>query len=491
MLEIIRSFPLIIIMILFMTAFTMPLVKNNKRIKALSISSVALVALLSILHFFYILKEGSYFYRIGHFDSPFGIEFSIGFIEAIMAVLFTFVTLMIVWYSIYAIDQDIKQTRIPLYYILINMLVGSLLGVVFTNDLFNSYVFIEVGTLASCGIIVIKDKKENIMATTKYLIMSCLGSGLVLMGIAYLYSITGHLNMAFIHEELTLVYMQYPKTILITLGLFTIGLGVKSAIFPLHGWLPDAHSSAPSSSSALLSSLVLKAYVLLLIKVLYRVFGTEIILQFPIFRLILIMGSMGMIIGSVMAIYQKEIKRVIAYSTVAQMGYIFMGIGMGTELGATIAIFHILGHAVTKSALFLTVGSMIEQTGHHKVKELRGIGREMPVTLGLFTLCALSMVGIPLFPGFVSKWNFALASIEKGDLLLIGVIILSSLLNVIYYFPIVINGFFGDENLSGKVYKSKSKPVKELLPIIVLAIVMIYLGTASQSILQLIRAGLT
>ncbi len=491
MLEIIRSFPLIIIMILFMTAFTMPLVKNNTRIKAMSISSVAVVTLLSVVHFLYIIKEGSYLYRIGHFDSPFGIEFSIGFIEAIMAILFTFVTLMIVWYSIFAIDKDIKQTRVPLYYILINMLVGSLLGVVFTNDIFNSYVFIEVGTLASCGIIVVKDKKENIMATTKYLIMSSLGSGLVLMGIAYLYSITGHLNMTFIHEELILVYTQYPRAILISLGLFTIGLGVKSAIFPLHGWLPDAHSSAPSSSSALLSSLVLKAYVLLLIKVLYRVFGTEIILQFPILKLILIMGSMGMIIGSVMAIYQKEIKRVIAYSTVAQMGYIFLGIGMGTELGVTIAIFHILGHAVTKSALFLTVGSMIEQTGHYEVKEFRGIGREMPVTLGLFTVGALSMVGIPLFPGFVSKWNFALASIEKGDLVLIGVIILSSLLNVIYYFPIVINGFFGDENLTGKIYNSKNKPIKELLPIIVLAIVMIYLGTASQSILQLIRAGLT
>ncbi len=489
--EIIKSFPLIIILILFLTAFAMPLIKNTCSIKFLSLGSIAFATLLSLIHFNYIINSNPYIYRIGHFDSPIGIEFSIGLIESIMAIMFTFVTLMIVWYSVYSIDKDIKKNRVSLYYILVHMLVGSLLGVVFTNDIFNSYVFIEVGTLASCGIIVVKDKKENIMATTKYLIMSILGSGLVLMGIAYLYSITGHLNMSFIHEELILVYDQYPRTILITLGLFTTGLGVKSAIFPLHNWLPDAHSNAPSPSSALLSALVLKAYALLLIKVLYKVFGMDIVSNFPILNIILALGCAGMIFGSIMAIYQKEIKRVIAYSTVAQMGYIFMGIGMGTTLGVTIAVFHILGHAVTKSALFLTVGSMIEQTGYHKVNEFRGIGREMPVTLGLFTLCSLSMVGIPLFPGFVSKWNFALASIQKGDLILIAVIILSSLLNVMYYFPIVINGFFGDENLAGKVYKSKSKPVKELVPIIILALVMIFLGTASQNIIHLIRAGLT
>lgn len=487
---IIKSFPLLIVLILFLTSFIMPLVKRSRTVKTISLCSVSIVMILAVIHLVFVINNGSYLYRVGHFDSPFGIEFSISSIEGIMAVLFTFVTLMVVWYSIYSIDRDIKDTRIPLYYLLINILVGSLLGVVFTNDIFNSYVFVEVGTLASCGIIVVKDKKENIMATTKYLYMSILGSGLVLMGIAYLYSMTGHLNMFYIHKELKNVYMHYPNAILITLGLFTVGLGVKSAMFPLHNWLPDAHSSAPSSSSAILSGLVIKAYAILLIKVLYRIFGMEIISQFPVLRIILILGSAGMIMGSVFAIYQKEIKRVIAYSTVAQIGYIFLGIGLGSEIGIVVAYFHIIGHAVTKSALFLIVGAMIEQTGHKKVHEFKGIGREMPVTLGLFSAGALSMVGIPLFPGFVSKWNLALAAINKGELILIGVIIASSLLNAVYYFPIVINGFFGDENLEGKVYRSKSKPLKELVPVIILTLAMLYLGTASKGILQLIRIGL-
>lgn len=488
--ELIKSFPLVLILMLFITSFVMPLVKRGSIVKAISMAAFSAGLVLSIVNLVYIINNGGYFYRIGHFDSPIGIEFYIGTIEGLMSVVFNFVALMVVWYSLYSIDREIKQERIPLYYLLVHILIGSLLGVVFTNDIFNSFVFIEVSTLASCGIIVVKDKKENIMATIKYLIMSCLGSGLVLMGIAYLYSMTGHLNISYIHRELVLVYTNYPNAILITLGLFVVGLGVKSAMFPLHNWLPDAHSSAPSSSSAILSSLVLKAFVILLIKVLYRVFGFEIIAQFPVLRIVMIMGSLGMIIGSLFAIFQREIKRVIAYSTVAQMGYIFMGIGMGTEIGVTIAVFHIIGHAVTKAALFLTVGSMIEATGHKKLEELRGVGREMPITLGLFSMGALSMVGIPMLPGFVSKWNYSLASIDKGQIVLIFVILASSLLNAVYYFPIVINGFFGDENLKGKVYGAKRKPVRELLPIMSLTLAMFYLGTASRGIIELIKKGI-
>ncbi len=486
----IESFPLAIILILFVSAFIMPLIKNTKIAKGISLVSMTIATILALINLIFVINEGGYLYRIGHFNAPYGIEFRIGIIEAMMGLLFTFVALMIVWYSIYSIEKEIKESKVGLYYLIINILIGSLLGVIYSNDLFNCFVFIEVGTLASCGTIIIKDKKENMKATMKYLIMSSLGSGLVLMGIAYLYSMTGHLNIDYIHEALILCYLNYPNAVLISIALFIIGLGVKSAMFPLHNWLPDAHSSAPTPSSAILSSLVLKAFVLLLIKILYRVFGMEILNYYSVLNIVLILGSLGMIMGSVFAIFQKNIKRIIAYSTVAQMGYIFLGIGIGTDLGISIAIFHIIGHAVTKSALFLSVGSMIEQTGHKTLQNLKGIGREMPVTLGLFSIGALSMIGIPILPGFISKWHLALASIAKGDTILILVILLSSLLNAVYYFPIVINGFFGEENLEGKVYKSKSKPIKELMPVIFLVMAMIYVGFSSRGILNLIGLGL-
>ncbi|MGK0467278.1 complex I subunit 5 family protein [Clostridium sp.] len=485
-----QSFPLAIILVLFITAFMMPLIKNTKIVKMISLISMAIVMILAMLNLSFVIKNGEYLYRIGHYNAPYGIEFRIGIIEAMMGLLFTFVALMIIWYSIYSIEKEIKESKLGLYYLLINILIGSLLGVVYSNDLFNCFVFIEVGTLASCGTIIVKDKKENIRATLKYLIMSCLGSGLVLMGIAYLYSMTGYLNINYIHEELIKSYLNYPNAVLISIVLFIIGLGVKSAMFPLHNWLPDAHSNAPSSSSAILSSLVLKAFVLLLIKILYRLYGMEILHHYSVLNIILILGSLGMIMGSVFAIFQKNVKRVIAYSTVAQMGYIFLGVGLGTDIGVSVAIFHIIGHALTKSALFLLVGAMIEQTGHKTLEHLKGIGREMPLTLGLFSLAALSMIGIPMLPGFISKWYLSLATIAAGETILIAVILISSLLNAVYYAPIVINGFFGEDNMEGKVYKSKSKPIKEMIPVIFLVGSMIYVGIASRGIINLITLGL-
>jgi multicomponent Na+:H+ antiporter subunit D len=484
-----NHFPLLIILILFISAFAMLLIKKEAQAKAWSLSTMGVSTLLALFTLVYVKANGPYTYRVGHWDAPWGIEFQIGFVEAIMALLFTSVAICIIWYSIYSIGKEIKEARIPLYYLLMNILIGALLGIVFSNDLFNCFVFIEISTLASCGIIVIKDKKENIAATMKYLVLSSLGSGLVLMGTAFLYSITGNLNMTAIHEEIITVYGAYRHALLISLALFTVGLGVKSAMFPLHVWLPDAHSNAPSSSSAILSAVVLKAFVFLLIKILYRIFGLEMIHEFAILDLILILGTVGMLMGSILAIRQKEIKRLIAYSSVAQMGYIFFGIGLGNELGVTMAIFHMLGHAVTKSALFLAVGAMIEKTGKKEIKELRGIGKEMPVTLGIFTMGALSMVGIPILPGFISKWYLALASIEGGQFILIGAILLSSLLNAVYYFPIVINGYFGEESLKGKVYKAKEKPMKELAPVLFLIGGIIFVGVVSREIINMIRGG--
>jgi multicomponent Na+:H+ antiporter subunit D len=486
----IKSFPLIIILVLFITAFIMPIIKKTKVVKVISLVSMTLAMVLAFVNLIFVIKNGEYLYRIGHYNAPYGIEFRIGIIEVMMGLLFTFISLMIIWYSIYSIEKEIKEAKVGLYYLLINILIGALLGVVYSNDLFNCFVFIEVGTLASCGTIIVKDKKENIKATMKYLIMSCLGSGLVLMGIAYLYSMTGHLNINYIHDEIIKSYLSYPDAVLISIVLFIIGLGVKSAMFPLHNWLPDAHSNAPSSSSAILSSLVLKAFVLLMIKVLYRVFGMEILNHYSVLNIVLILGSLGMIMGSVFAIFQKNIKRVIAYSTVAQMGYIFLGIGLGSDIGVSIAIFHIIGHALTKSTLFLLVGAMIEQTGHKTVEHLKGIGKEMPLTMGLFSIAALSMIGIPVLPGFISKWYLSLAAIAAGETILILVILLSSLLNAVYYAPIVVNGFFGEENLEGKIYKSKRKPLKEMIPIIFLVVSMVYVGAASRGIMNLITLGI-
>ncbi len=489
--KIIELFPLFTIFILLIFgAFLTPLLKKKSLIVRINLIISVLSLIMSVVTIFYVRSHGAYIFNFGHHGAPFGIIFHIGPVESVIALMFCFVITMVSWYSVYSIEKEIEGKRVGFYYIMNALLLASLLGIVYTYDLFNGYVFLEVSTLAACGIIIAKDKKENIKAAIKYLMLSTLGSGLVLMGIAFIYSISGHLSMVYIHDSISGLMVEKENLLLVSIVLFSIGLGIKSAMFPMHVWLPDAHTTAPSPSSAVLSGLVIKAPVIFLIKIYYVVFGYDFVSNSRIFQLMLIFGGVGMIMGSLFARRQKILKRLIAYSSVAQMGYIFFGIGLGNQLGLIMAVYHILAHGLTKSTLFLSAGSFIEQTGFKKIQDFRGIGKEMPVTLGIFTLSALSLIGIPVLPGFISKWNLALASIESGMIYLLAVILLSSLLNALYYFPIIINGYFGEENLDGKVFASKSKPVKELLPVILLTVAMVAIGFFSGPVIEFIRSGI-
>lgn len=489
--RIIELFPLLTILILLIFgSFLTPLIKRKKTVVRINLAINALAFVMSLVTLLYVANSGTYIFNFGHYGAPFGIIFHIGPVEAVIALMFSFVITMVSWYSFYSIEKEIKAKRVGFYYIMNSLLLASLLGIVYTYDLFNGYVFLEVSTLAACGIIIAKDKKENIKAAIKYLMLSTLGSGLVLMGIAFIYSISGQLSMVYIHDAIAGHMVDKENLLLVSIVLFSVGLGIKSAMFPMHVWLPDAHTTAPSPSSAVLSGLVIKAPVIFLIKIYYVIFGQSFVAGSRILQLMLIFGGVGMIMGSLFARRQKILKRLIAYSSVAQMGYIFFGIGLGNQLGLIMAVYHILAHGLTKSSLFLSAGSFIEQTGFKKIEDFRGIGKEMPVTLGIFTLSALSLIGIPVLPGFISKWNLALASIDHGMISLLGVILLSSLLNALYYFPIVINGYFGEDNLDGKIFRSKSKPVKELIPVILLSLAMFAIGVFSGPIIEFIRSGI-
>lgn len=485
----INNFPLINILVLMISAFIAPIIKDIKKTSILILVTSSLLVASTGATLLKTLNSGYYILNIGHPDTFLGIQFYISNAESLISFVFAIITLMIVIYSNSCIKSEIAENRIGLFYTLVNILVASLLGVIYSNDLFNSYVFIEVSTLSACGLIVIKDKKENIKATIKYLIMSSIGSGLVLMAIAYIYSIAGHLNMSLVSQVITRNYMDYTNSILIILTLFTVGLGVKSALFPLHGWLPDAHSSAPSPSSALLSSMVIKVYIFMLLKMMFRMFTLEIVNETVIMDVILLLGSCGMIFGSIMAITQKELKRMIAYSSIAQVGYIAFGLGLGSISGMTIAVYHIIGHALTKSGLFLLAGLIIKKNNSKYIEDLRGIGREMPFALILFSLASFSMVGIPVFPGFISKWYLSLACIEINRIPLILIILASSLLNLLYYFPIIINGFFGHNNLEGKIYNSKKIEVAKIAPVTILIILMTLTGLFSSKILEIISSS--
>jgi len=480
--NIIGSTPLLLILLLLLSSFTLPFLKNPIKF---SLPVLGALTILSWIHGLLFIGGEEYTIQAGHFEAPFGIMLRVTAVEIAIGLLFMTITTLVIWFSASQFHREVGKSQQKTFLILVHLLVASLLGIVYTQDLFNGYVFIEVSTLAACGIIVVKNKADNIKAAVKYLILSSLGSGLILMGIAYLYALTGYLDMTFIHEALIPIASEKSRMILISMVLFMTGAGIKSALFPLHIWLPDAHTAAPGASSALLSGLVIKAPAIYFLKICVLVYGYEMINQTAFLQLVLLFSGTGMIVGSLFARSQKTLKRMIAYSSVAQMGYIFFGIGLGTPAGMAIAVYHMIGHGVTKATLFLLASTFIDKLGKKDSASLKGVGREMPFEMAIFSLCGFSMVGIPILPGFISKWNLALATIETGQVWLLAIILVSSVLNAAYYFPITINGFFSEED----GIKPNNNPVAKV-PLGILTVLLVMIGLLSGPILSLIEKAL-
>ncbi|WP_430883621.1 complex I subunit 5 family protein [Fusibacter sp. JL216-2] len=480
--NIIGAAPIVIILLLLISSFVLPFRKNPIKV---SLPILGVLTAYAWLHGLLFIGKEPYIIQAGHAQPPFGIALRVSAVEIVIGLLFMTVTTLVVWFSAKQFHREVGEKQQKTFLILIHLLVASLLGIVFTQDLFNGFVFIEVSTLAACGIIVVKNKADNIKAAVKYLILSSLGSGLVLMGIAYLYALTGYLDMTYIHDALVPIASEKSRMILISMVLFMTGTGIKSALFPMHIWLPDAHTAAPGASSALLSGLVIKAPAIYFLKICVLVYGYNMINQTAFLQLLLLFSGTGMIVGSLFARSQKNIKRMIAYSSVAQMGYIFFGIGLGTPAGMAIAVYHMIGHGLTKSTLFLVATTFIDKLGTKNLSDLKGVGRKMPLEMAIFTICGFSMVGIPILPGFISKWNLALATIETGQVWLLAVILLSSVLNAAYYFPVTINGFFSEEE--GLTPNSN---YVEKRPLIILSFLLVMVGVLSGPILELIEKAI-
>lgn len=450
----------------------------------------------------FLLKTGeSYTFMMGHFPAPWGNEIRAGVLEAGMALFFCTIMLLSLKGGQAHIDTEIEESKTNLYYIMVNLLLSSLIALIYTNDLFTAYVFVEINTISACGLIMIRQSGRTIEAATRYMIMSLLGSGLILMGLCILYDITGHLLMSNIKESVMYVYQQgtYRVPLIASIGMVSVGLAIKSALYPFHTWLPDAYGYSTVSSSAILSSLVSKGYIFLLIKIFYRVVGFDIIVDSKIINIMFIFGLMGMIMGSVNAIQERDIRRMVAFSSVAQIGYIYMGFGLGTTAGMVASIYHILSHAATKSLLFISAAGLTDASGESKkFKDLTGSGFRNPVAGVAFTIGACSMVGIPLFSGFISKILFAQAAVETDLANMMPTLIclaISTVLNAIYFMKTVIliytpslkHGHYDEGDRKDRV---KFQPVYATV-LFFMVVLNVVLGCASQSVVDWIESGLS
>ena len=473
--------------------------KWARRLNAAMITAVAVMSAW-LLGFMAASDLGSYTYMMGHFPAPWGNELRVGVLEAGMALFFCVIMLLSLLGGRKKLLGEVEYSKHNIYYILCDLLLSSLLALIYTNDLFTAYVFVEINTIAAAGLIMIRQNGRCIEATVRYMIMSLLGSGLLLLGICMLYDMTGHLLMSNIKEQIRAIMEagDYRVPMLVTIGIITVGLAIKSALFPFHSWLPDAYGYATVSSGAILSSLVSKGYIFLLVKIFYRVIGFGYISGSHILSILFIFGLCGMIFGSVSAIWEKDIRRMIAFSSVAQIGYIYMGFGLGTTLGVTASVFHILTHAATKSLLFISaIGLTDVSGGSRSFFALTGAGYRNRFAGAGFAVGALSMVGIPIFSGFVSKLLFAEAAVLVDNWRLFPTLIalaVSTILNAVYFLKTVVRIYtpLNADEVQEKGYFRLRFPEQKLYcaTIVLFILVNLILGMNSQPIIRLIEEGL-
>jgi len=489
------NIPFFSLFAVLLSAIIVPLIRSKKWALRFVQGVQLLVAGMSAVLLAYLWKTGdSFTYMMGHFPAPWGNELKAGPLEALLALGFSLVMVLSLTGGAVDIRRDIKPERQGQYCLLMQLLYAALLAMVYTNDLFTAYVFIEIAAITACVAVVAKESGCSVVAAIRYLIFSGLGSGMVLMGISILYCITGHLLM----EDLAAAVADMVSTggyllpLTVSALLMTLGLSIKSAQFPFHAWLPDAHASATTSASAILSGLVLKGYIVLLVKLIIRVFGSGLIIRMYLHDLLFLLGLAGMLYTSVAALRQEDVKRMVAYSSSAQISYIFMALGLGNKIGVAAACFQILAHAFTKPMIFVSAGAMIRVSGGgHYWSDLRGAGKRDPVAGVGFTVGGLSLCGIPLLAGFAAKYCLAVSALEAQWQMLPALFGLaaSSVLNAMYYIPAII-AIWVRSDIDYADEASRTDRREHSISILCFLVLNVVLGVFFGPIMELIEQGL-
>ncbi len=494
--ELWQNIPFALILLPLAAAGVTSVMKPRLARRWCSVVLLAVVALSAIVSACFYRGAQSYTFMMGHYSAPWGNEIRAGALEAVTSLFFALIMLLSLLGGLKKIDEHIDENKQSLYYVVILLLTSALMAQVYTNDIFTSYVFLEIMTLSACALIAVRRRGRTLVAATRYMIMNLIGSGLFLLGIILLYDLTGHLLMSNMKEAVAALHAtgQYTLPLTTVVALMSIGLCVKSALFPFHTWVPDAYGFSTPTSAAVLSSLVSKGYIFLLMKIMYRVIGLDVINATGVLDVLFVFAVVGAIMGSVSAIRQNDVRRMIAFSSVAQIGYVYMGIGIGTEAGMMAAVFHIFAHAACKAMLFLAAGGLADASGNSKLfRDLRGSGYRSPIAGVAFTIGALGMVGFPFLGGFASKLNLALAAMEGLNVravLVLVTLVISTWLNTVYFLRTVIT-------LYRKPIEGAAYPVERgrrgfsfNASLVAFSVLNIVLGLFSQQLVNMITSGL-
>lgn len=406
---------------------------------------------ISVLILGKVLSEGTITYSLGGWAAPWGIEYRIDVLGAFVAFFVSAVAAIVASFAPRSIDAEIARDRQYLFFTQYLLCLTGLLGITVTGDLFNLFVFLEISSLSSYALISLGRSREALMAAFRYLVLGTVGATFILIGIGLMYMMTGTLNMSDMADRLrgevdvrgTTMMVNQTRTVLVAFAFLSVGISLKMALFPLHAWLPNAYTYAPSVVTAFLAATATKVSVYILLRFTYTIFGADYSFKaLPLDHGLMVLSLVGIVCASTVAIFQTNVKRMLAYSSVAQIGYIVLGISFVSITGLTGGIVHLFNHSLIKGGLFLATGCFVFRLGAVEIDDLRGIGRSMPFTTFAWVLGGLGLIGVPLTGGFISKWYLISAALERGWWPVALLVLLSSLLALVYVWRVVEVAYF-------------------------------------------------
>ena len=437
----------------------------------------------SVITLIRVIENGVISYRLGGWPPPFGIEYVVDHFNGLVLVTVSFVSLMAVLFSKESVKQELPE-KIPQFYTLFVLLVTGLLGMTVTGDAFNLYVLLEITALTGYALIAMGDNRA-LVASFNYVILGTIGASFYLLGVGHLYIMTGSLNMA---DLLTILPDLYSlNAVFIAMLLILVGTWIKMAFFPMHGWLPNAYTYAPSAAGCLVAPLVTKVSVYIMIRIMLSVFSPLYVYSVVgLSETIVWMAVIAIISGSILALAQTDFKKMLTYLIVAEVGYMVGGAWLASSTGLTGAILHIVNDALMTLCLFIFAGIVIYKRGGHQLQDLAGLYKKMPVTMAAFTVGALSMIGVPPTAGFFSKWYLILGAIDAGRYHFMAALLVSSLVNAILFFRVIEIAYFEPkvDHHGGETEKVvvDEAPLSMLVPLIIVALSLIVIGLYSGDI---------
>ncbi len=422
-------------------------------------------------------RNGVISYALGGWAPPWGIEYRIDHLSAYVLLIVSAIASITMLAARKSVEKEIAHEKISLFYSAFLLCLTGLLGIVATGDAFNIFVFLEISSLSSYVLIALGSNRKALTASYQYLIMGTIGATFILIGVGLLYMLTGTLNIVDLQQKIP--ELLSSRALHAAFAFFTVGISLKLALLPLHLWLPNAYAYAPSMITVFLSATATKVSLYVLFRFFFGLFSNEITFEhFHLDKILIPLSILAILIASSVAIFQDNIKRMFAYSSVAQIGYMTLGIGLATKSGSIAGMLHMFNHAIIKGGIFLAMACIVLRTSSVQLTNFAGLGKRMPWTMAAILLLSLGLIGVPFTAGFISKWYLLIAALEQNNWFVAAVIVGGSLLAIIYIWKIIEYAYLrtpsneADKNSTERI----EAPLQMLIPLWLLVAANFYFG---------------